>query len=473
MRVLAVTTAAWLALATIPLGAQVTSARSATPGQSRFAQLERTISEEMRDKGIPGMTVLVIENGSVAYRRSFGISDVESGAPMSSGLLMQVGSITKVITALSANVARARGQVDFDAPIGRYLSGLSTRVARLTLGSLLSQTSGLRDEAADSGRQDEGALVEFARSLTDSALALPAGESFSYSNPGFALGGAVLQEALRAPFGRLVDDLVLRRLGMGHATMHPLDAMTFPRAAGHATDRAGRLRVVRPVANDTRFWPAGYLWASGEDMAQLLRALLFRRTGSDVPMELADAADSLIQPRVPVPGLPHDAHYGYGMFLDRWHGVRRAWHPGAMPGYSSLLEFLPDQQLGVVILANRDAIRLDRIAESALESLAVLPGDEPTLESTVKQAGAPSDQALRALEGTYMARFPVELRFRDGRLVLLRGGVELPMEALGDDRYAVRPNPSGPPEIFRAVPARGARPAYLQMLLWAFPRVRG
>src|SRR6185436_3635303 len=113
---------------------------------------------------------------------------------------------------------------------------VNPRVGALTLRALLSQTSGLRDEPADSGRQDESALLQYVRSISDSAFQLPAGTAFSYSNPGFALAGLVLQEAAHTPYAQLMNDRIMRPLAMGHSTFRPMDAMTYGRAAGHAPD---------------------------------------------------------------------------------------------------------------------------------------------------------------------------------------------------------------------------------------------
>lgn len=454
-----------------PLEAQVTGSRSAAPGETRFAILERTIGAEMLAKGIPGVAVVIVEGegGKTSYRRAFGIADVESGQPMTTELLVQIGSATKTLTALLANEMALRGEVSLDTPISRYVSGLAPHIGGLTLRALLSQTSGLRDEPADSGSQDETALLQYARTLGDSAMQLPAGTAFSYSNVGFALAGLALQEAAHAPYAQLVNDRIVRPLAMGHATMRPLDAMTYGRAAGHAPDATGRLRVVRPVANDTRYWPAGYLWASADDMALALRLLMQRARAEDVPAFLGAAADSILVPRVQVPGMPNEAQYGYGLFVDQWHGARRAWHPGSMPGHSTLIEFLPDQHVGIVVMANRDGVRLDRIAETALETLAILPG-EPS--AAVPASVNASDALLRSLEGVYVARFPLELRFRDDHLILKRFGAELVVTPLGGDRYSVQPNGAPRADVFRIVPAAGNRPAFIQMFLWAFPRVR-
>jgi CubicO group peptidase (beta-lactamase class C family) len=464
-----------LALAGLPgavrvARAQVTESRSARPPESRYASLERVIDEEMRTRGSPGVAIVVVEDGRPTYRRAFGIADIESGTAMSTQQLVQIGSATKVFTALTAVLMAQEGEVALDTPIKRYVSELAPRIGALTLRQLLAQTSGLRDEPADSGRQDEHALLEYARSLPDSAIRLPPGEAFSYSNVGFALAGLVLQEAARTPYAELVRARLLRPMLLVNTAFRPTDAMTYARAEGHAAGKDGTLRVVRPVANDTRYWPAGYLYASADDLGRLVTALLEHGALDGGPVLPAAAIDSLLAPQVPVPGLANeDLHYGLGIFLDRWRGARRAWHPGSMPGHSTLLELVPEKRLGVAVTANRDGIRLDRIAETALESLTQLPGGD---EKPVGGGVAPSIAELRLLEGTYEGRFPLELRMRGDSLVLKRFGAELTVRPLGGDRYAVQ-NPGAPrPDVFRIAPPASGRPPYIQMFLWSFPRTR-
>jgi hypothetical protein len=246
--------------------------------------------------------------------------------------------------------------------------------------------------------------------------------------------------------------------------------MTYPRAEGHAAGKDGTLRVVRPVANDTRYWPAGYLYASADDLARLITALLERGTLEDMAVLPAAVIDSLLAPQAAVPGMTNDAlHYGLGVFIDRWHGVRRAWHAGSMPGHSTLIELIPDKRIGVAVTANRDGIRLDRIAETALESLTELPGGdrEPTGDGAV-----PSVAELRALEGVYEGRFPLELRMRGDSLMLSRFGSELTVRPLGGERYAVQAPGAPRADVFRIAPPAAGRPPYIQMFLWSFPRAR-
>ena len=152
--------------------------------------------------------------------------------------------------------------------------------------------------------------------------------------------------------------------------------------------------------------------------------------------------------------------------------------PRNITGYSALWRIIPARGIGVAVIVNREGPRLDRIVEAALANAARNAG-RPLIEPSIRPAAAapsgvtpPSGEALRALDGTYEARFPLELRWRDGRLRLVRFGDTLGVTSLGGNRYSVKSAGAATSDVFTIVPARGEWPAYIQMFLWAFPRVR-
>src|SRR5689334_8972138 len=201
--------------------------------QPTWEALERTTADLMRSTKTPGVQIAVVRGDSIVYVRGFGVANIETGEPMTPDLLAQVGSLTKPFTAaLVLSLAQQR-TVDLNTPVGRYIAGLRERIASLTLARLLSQTAGLGDREGNYGTSDETKLLWGARDLGDSLLLVPAGLSFSYSNLGFALAGVAAQSASRQPFGDLIRDALLRRLGMMTSTMRPLEAATYPRAQGH------------------------------------------------------------------------------------------------------------------------------------------------------------------------------------------------------------------------------------------------
>ena len=442
-------------------------------GAGRFQSLESTVSDVLRTTGTPGAVVTVVQGNRMVYSKAFGVANVETGAPMTTDLLFQLGSLTKPFTAALVLALAYDATVDLHAPLARYVSGFAPRIGRVSLEHLLTQTSGLKDVPGDYGLHDESALLAYARSWTDAFAPLGPGEAFSYSNLGFALAGLVAQEASGKLYAELMRERVLTPLGMSRATFRPTEAMTWPRAAGHDGKPGETPAVVRPIADDTRLWPAGYLYASAGEIARFMIALLNRGAVDGRQVLPATLVDSALAPHVAVPGLPNHTRYGYGFFIDSLRGHRSVWHAGSLPGYSSLVRLLPVHRVGVIVLANKDLVRLDRIAEEALADavrpLGVVFTPMPPTDPDPPTVLSPAE--LRRYQGRYENRWPIELRERGGVLYLRRFDIELPVTPLGAGRFTARAPGASQADVLTVVPPQRGRPGYVQMFMWAFPRV--
>lgn len=220
-------------------------ARAQTPVERSFEQFIQT---EMKKTGVPGLAVAVIKDDRVVLAQGFGVASVETNAPIVPDTLFQIGSVTKSFTAAAILALAAKGTLRLDQPVGAYIKGLHPEIARLTLHQLLSHTSGLQDEPAEYGTQEESALGAYPRTWTASHLFLAPGQSFSYSNAGYSLAGLAAQEAVGKPFADVMRDQIFAPLGLRRATFRPTEAMTYPLAIGHKVSQDSAATVVRPSA---------------------------------------------------------------------------------------------------------------------------------------------------------------------------------------------------------------------------------
>lgn len=485
------------ALRLITLAAPAVAHAQPSRATADWTAFEQSVAGEMAARGIPGVVVVVANARRVVYANAFGVGDAATRAPLSTATRFQVGSITKTFTALLALQMAARQIVSLDAPIGGALPSLRPALAALTLRDLLQQRSGLRDVPGDDGPDDESQLAAWTSALGDTMRMLPTGAVFSYSNAGYALAGAALESWGKQPFADLLRTHVFAPLGMAASTMRPSEALTGAHATGHVGPPGTAGVPAVDVANDTRLWPSGYAWSSGDDMGRFLIAIV-----ADGRLRAADGlyrgvVDSVLAPGIDVPGLANNAQYGSGVFVDRTADGVRVWHPGGVTGFSALWRAIPASRVAVAILTNRDGVRLDALADEALSnaigsrppnargraarSAPRPPGDRRrngAVEATPRRGDArgtdagttiPRD-AARLIEGTYVGRFPLELRWTNSALHLVRLGDTLRVTALGGDRYRVHPPGEAAPDEFIVVPPRDGRPGFIQMFLWAFVR---
>ena len=446
--------------------AAVSNTRAQPTGDAARAAFEQFIQAEMKTTRVPGLAVAVIRDDRVVFTQGFGVASVETNAHVTGDTLFQIGSLTKPFTAAAVLALAAKGAVKLDQPVGAYIIGLHPQIARLTLHHLLSHTSGMQDEPAEYGAQDEAALGAYQRTWQPSQLFLAPGQSFSYSNAGFSLAGLAAQEAAGKPFADLMTELIFGPLGMTHATFRPTVAMTYPLAIGHKV-AGDKTSVVRPLPNDTRFWPAGTFYTSANELARFARAFL---NGGKLDGKVALPAEVFAQmsrAAVDVPGMPDEAQYGYGLFLTRRRGLAELGHEGSMTGYSAMWRAYPSLGLAIVVLANKDSQRLTGYADKLLDlyaptATAAAPAPKPALAMTVDE--------LRRYVGKYAApnRFTVEVVEQDSKLVLKQFNQKIPLTKVGPGRFAIAQSIAR--EIAFGLDAAGA-PLFLQQFYWTFKKM--
>ena len=384
-------------------------------------------------------------------------------------MLFQIGSMTKMFTAAELVTLAEEGKVKLDAPIGDYVEGTSPALARITAHQLLSQTSGIVDQPAEYGSQDESALADFVHSWKESEYCLlPPGRIFSYSNPGYSLAGFLVQQVGGKSYADLMVESVFKPLGMNQTTFRPTVAMTFPIAVGHSESEQKKLVVVRPFAQDTRYLPAGYIYTSIDDLSRF--AIAFVNDGKLDGKEVLhpDVIRKMSQSYIDIPTDPVwiDSRYGYGLFLHMYRGVKLLEHVGSMPGFVAEIWMVPEKKGAVIVLANKEGRPFTKTMDKALELLTTLQ----TIDSPRPKPNIPiTEQEMNQYAGTYHNRWDVEVAVRDGKLILKRFGSEIELSKVGPNRFSM-PASNGKSEEILIFPSASDSPGFLQMFIWGFKK---
>ena len=261
------------------------------------------------------------------------------------GGVYQIGSVTKVFTALLLAREVVEGRLTLETRVGELLPVLDERpVAGVTLGALVTHTSGLprlppgmwrktfgaarRNPYADI---DEPALYAAVGAITPRTRSRPV-----YSNLGFGLLGTALARHLRTSYDEAVRERIATPLGMGRTRSHP-DA----HQPGHT--RRGRLH--RQVWTFDALAGAGALWSSVDDLALFVRAHLEPPDGG-----LGEAIRLIQRPLVKSGRLEQAMAW---MKLSGRDG-ELLFHNGGTAGYRSFVGVDTARRRGVVVLGDSD-----------------------------------------------------------------------------------------------------------------------
>ncbi|MFF4158378.1 serine hydrolase [Streptomyces sp. NPDC001678] len=183
---------------------------------------------------------------------------------------VQIGSLTKVLTGTALMRMSEVGALDIDDPVERWLK--VPQDTGITLRHLVDHTAGLPRQPPGLPRRNpylsfDNAALHALLDQLNRITVRPVGEAREYSNLGYAVLGAALSIAAKAPYERVVQDYVLEPLGIREITSCPPEERCL-----YATGVLGRR--LRPWALSGAILPAGGMWATPHAAADLVRRLL-------------------------------------------------------------------------------------------------------------------------------------------------------------------------------------------------------
>lgn len=403
-----------------PLAAMaLTAISSATPPADIQTKLDAYA------KGTPGgIAVAWVDADGVAFF-SAGKFSATDPRPITPDTQFEIGSVSKVFTALLLAESVRAGKVTLQDPVAKYL--LSTddpaapSLAKITLLSLATHTSGLpRLSGAVKHPESERPYETVTRADLVTALkaegpSAPVGRSVSYSNFGVALLGEALAVAWKQPYPALLKAKIFDPLGLEHTVVASPGVATGPDfAPGHA---AGHPQA--PWLFDA-FAPAGAIRSTARDLAKFVQAGL---GGDQAPLAAAFRETTRKQRANDEAG----GAIGFNWLLteDPAHDV--AWHNGQTGGYHSFVALDRTTRRGIAVLVN-DAVSIDELGFGLLD---VKPAPRP--------AAAKIDNAA-----DYVGRYPltpvfaISVTAESGRLVAQATGQgKLALRRVEQDRFAV------------------------------------
>lgn len=256
----------------------------------------------------------------------------------------RIGSLTKTFIAVLVMRLRDEGRLGLDDPLEVHLADPPIR--GVTIGQLLSHTAGLASETP--GPWWERTPGELRPALADIVgdipLKHPPTRRFHYSNPGYGLLGAVLEELRGQAWAEVLQREVLDPLEMTRTSFLPQE----PHARGWAIHPWADVVMAEVVQEVGRMAPAGQLWSTVEDLCRFAGLL----AGGAAGVLSADTVAEMREPRSAPESDSWESSYGLGIQQLRTSPRILAGHTGSMPGYLCALWVSVEDDVGAVALAN-------------------------------------------------------------------------------------------------------------------------
>lgn len=431
---------AWLALTLSGLtGCAVEPPRPAALARGDYQSvrdtLDRFAREQIKKHGVVGLSVAVLDDQRVVWAEGFGFADKARQIAATPQTLYRAGSISKVFTAAAAMQLAEAGQLDIDAPLVSALPEFSIRsrdanAAPITPRMIMTHHAGLPSDRAEGMWTEHPAhFTSVVEALRDEYRTFPPNFVHAYSNSGFSVLGAAIQQVSGMPYEYYMRDRLLIPLGMT-ASLFETAGPSGPHAAQAytANGKPGDELALR----DT---PAGGLNTTAQELLQLARMWFAGGKINDTQVLSAAFLAEMQRPQNTAIPLDADLRVGLG-----WHfspdsvqgGGPVLFHNGGTLHHRSVLMLLPEHKLAVAVMANT-ASAMEPAMEIAGKALGLFleaksgiaqPHDRPLPPST-RYPAAPSE----AFPGYYVTTLGfTEMRRQGDHLSVLVGGKKLALK---------------------------------------------
>ena len=406
--------------------------------EAAIAALDAFVTKEVAEKKLPALSIALVDDQAIVWSKGYGFTDRDKTTPATADTVYRVGSVSKLFTDIAVMQLVEQGKIDLDAPVKKYLPDFAPKgehAGSITLRQMMAHRSGLVRESPVGHYFDptEPSLEATIASLNGTELVYEPGTRLKYSNAAISAVGLSLEKVEGRPFVPLVAQRVLEPLGMTRSQFEPTPELKKGLAAATMWSYHGKDFPAPTFELGTS--PAGCMYSTANDLGKFMEAIFAGGKGSNGPILKPESLAEMM--RVQFPARPGDTRgFGLGFSLGKIQGHRRIGHGGAIYGFATELSALPDDKLGVVVIASRDCANAvtTRISDVALgQMLASREGKPlPAIESTTPLAAGVAKKwagHYRAPGGSF------DLIESAGRLWMEpnSGGSRVELRALGDD----------------------------------------
>ena len=372
----------------------------------------------------PGVAVIVMDDGKVAYSAARGLADIDTKRQITPDTVFRLGSITKQFTAAVILQLAESGKLSLSDPISKFLPEFPKPAGDVTVRQLLSHTSGLQTFTPGTSKANELTATEsLVAEIRGKPMQAAAGAQYSYNNGGYVLLGAIIEKVTGRAWYQAVEEHITRPLALT-AIRYGVEEANVPAMARGYARMGGKIVPSQPF-HMSFVHAAGALTGTVGDLAKWAKALHGGKVVKSETYRQMIARTRLTS--------GEQVAYAMGLENGEVRGRPTIGHGGRINGFAAESLYVPKEDLFVAVIAN------------------ILPGGNTSTDSTaLRLAGLalndpyPSftraEVAMAQLEpllGLYTWKGGVWLlSTRDGKMLLSRNlGGDVELSPAGGDRF--------------------------------------
>lgn len=317
------------------------------------SELKSYFQKVLEDQHLTGMSVAIFSNNGIILKDCYGKSSYKT--PINDSTLFSIQSMSKNFTAMAVLFAVQDGLVNLDTPIIRYLPDFKINSCyearpeeKITLRMLLSHTAGFTHHASIGNNFDYtcNSKQEHWNSISDTWLKFPVGTRYSYSNLGFDLATKIIENVSGSDFETYLKEKIFVPLGMMNTFINDSEIVD------HKNKTEGSIPYLRNKHYDisSTFIGSGAIYSCINDMIKYVQ---FQLNFGNI-----NGSQLLKKEYIEEMYTINKHTYGLGIeilnlrdFNEQLDSYSLS-HTGGGVGYGSAMAWLPEYNIGFVILGN-------------------------------------------------------------------------------------------------------------------------
>lgn len=302
-------------------------------------------------------SVLIAKNGKSIFEKSVGFANIERKIPNNLNTKFNLGSMNKMFTAVAIAQLAQQQKLNFEDPIGKYLTEYpNPEVAKVTIHQLLTHTGGTGDifgPEYEKNIEKLKAPKDYIALYGHRPIEFQPGSRFGYSNYGFVLLGAIIEKISGESYYDYISKYIYLPAGMTSSGSYWKTEEIPNMAIGYTRSENSDLKnnyTFLPMRGS----PAGGGYSTVEDLVRFANALLSYKLLNADYTNLVTAGKIDEQ---------DNTKYAYGFEDNFENGVRWFGHNGGAPGINSALKIYPISGYIIAVMGNLDSPAASRVAD--------------------------------------------------------------------------------------------------------------
>ena len=374
----------------------------------------------------PGMAIGIVQDGKVIYKNSKGIADLSNRLSINDSTIFNIASVSKQFTALMAFMAEQEGKLKLSDDIRQYLPELKNIPNKITIQQLANHTHGLpnySDLTAMMGFDlatpisNEQAVETI---LSAKQANFKAGTKYQYGNSGFILLAEILKRVYEKPFRILLKEKIFEPLNMTHTSV--VDdpniivsnkAIAFRKNGEFFSEHMNRQMEcgssnIHTTLDDFIKWSVNFQNPKVGTSSQIER--------------LATKTVSISK--------DGDLGYGLGYLTETYKGLKTVFHGGGTAGYRAYILHVPEHNLSIVTLGNKESFDGLLVIKDLLELYL-----KDYIVESIPVKTSYSSKELKEFEGVYKTQPGQYWTIKADEKNLYFGDDTNPLPLIGDGKF--------------------------------------